>query len=377
MGGPLDRKYSREDINLTYISKNSKCTTLTRFAKAALATTASLAVVSALGLAMTQSAEAAQTLRIQSSFNAGDFANQYLTEKWLPKVKEMTGGELEIEMMPSGSVVPAKETVDVIMAGVLDGDFTTPIYFSGRNPAFAILGDLTAAYDSPLQQLGFCKEGDGEAVHQKVYDKVFAGSITVVACGPYAREALTATVAINGVDDLKGKKIRAPQGLSSEVFRRAGATPVNIPYSEVYTALQTGIVEAADASAYVNNDASGLNKIARFPIYPGIHSQAVMQLALNTKKWDSLSETAQKGLRTWWYAAMEDLAKVANQEDLKLADRDRAGVKVTVVDWAQAERDKFREIAKEAWSDYASKSPEAKEALAAHMTYMKSINLLK
>ncbi|WP_319531250.1 TRAP transporter substrate-binding protein DctP [uncultured Cohaesibacter sp.] len=335
-----------------------------------------LACAAVVGLSVA-TADAAQTLRIQSSFNSGDFANQYIIKNWLPKVPEMTNGEVEIELLPSGAVVPAKETADVITAGVLDGDFTTPIYFSGKNPAFAILGDLTAAYDSPMQQMGFCKDGSGEAVHQKVYDKVFGGKIKVVACGPYTRESLTATVEINGVDALQGKKVRTPQGLTSEVFRRAGATPVNIPYSEVYTALQTGIVEAADASAYVNNDAAGLNKIATFPIYPGIHSQAVMQLALNSKKWDSLSEAAQKGLRDWWYAAMEDLSKVAHEEDEKLASRDRAGDAITVVDWAQAERDKFREIAKEAWSDYAGKSPEAKEALDAHISYMQSIGLLK
>lgn len=343
----------------------------------ALAATTILALGGALLGGAVNDAAAAEVLRIQSSFNSGDFANQYLINNWIPKLPEMTGGEVEIELLPSGAVVPAKETVDVIMAGVLDGDFTTPIYFSGRNPAFAILGDLTAGYDSPLQQQGFCKDGPGEAVHQAVYDKVFGGAITVVACGPYTREALPATVEIASVDAMQGKKIRAPEGLSSEVFRRAGATPVNIPYSEVYTALQTGIVDAADASAYVNNDAAGLNKIATYPIYPGIHSQAVMQLALNTDKWNSLSEDAQKGLRSWWYAAMEDLANVAHDEDEKLVARDRESGSVHVVDWSQAERDKFRAIAKDAWMEFASKSPQAQEALDAHLAYMKEIGLLK
>nr|WP_321460179.1 TRAP transporter substrate-binding protein DctP [uncultured Cohaesibacter sp.] len=350
---------------------------LSNAGKLLLSTSAIIATGALLGSLVATPADAGQTLRIQSSFNSGDFANLYLVNNWLPKLPEMTNGEITMELMPSGAVVPAKETADVIVAGVLDGDFTTPIYFSGKNPAFAILGDLTAAYDSPMQQQGFCKDGPGEEVHQAVYDKVFGGKIKVVACGPYAREALPATVKIDGVEALKGKKIRAPQGLSSEVFRRAGATPVNIPYSEVYTALQTGIVDAADASAYVNNDAAGLNKIATFPIYPGIHSQAVMQLTLNKKKWESLSAESQKGLRDWWYAAMTDLAKVAHEKDEELAARDKAGSAITVVDWPQAERDKFREIAKEAWAEYATKSPEAKQALDAHMAYMKSIGLLK
>ena len=74
---------------------------------------------------------------------------------------------------------------------------------------------------------------------------------------------------------------------------------------------------------------------------------------------------------------MEDLAKVANAEDEKLVARDKAGDEIHVVDWPQAERDSFREIAKEAWAEFASKSPEAKEALDAHLGYMKSIGLLK
>ena len=77
---------------------------------------------------------------------------------------------------------------------------------------------------------------------------------------------------INSVDDLKGVKIRSPEGLAAEVFKRAGASPVSLPFSEVYTALEKGVVDAADASAYVNNDASGMHKVAKHPVYPGIHS---------------------------------------------------------------------------------------------------------
>ncbi|WP_205470483.1 hypothetical protein [Breoghania sp. L-A4] len=101
----------------------------------------------------------AATLNIQTSFNAGDFSTQYLTETWLPKIKEMTDGRVEIILTPNGSVVPARETPDAVAAGVLDGDFTSVNYFAGREPAFAIMGDLISGYDTPQQMLGFCKEG--------------------------------------------------------------------------------------------------------------------------------------------------------------------------------------------------------------------------
>ena len=81
----------------------------------------------------------AATYTVQTSFNAGDFSTQYLTEHWLPKIAEMTGGRVEIALTPNGSVVPAKETPHAVGLGVIDGDWTSVNYFSGLEPAFAIL----------------------------------------------------------------------------------------------------------------------------------------------------------------------------------------------------------------------------------------------
>ncbi|GHB21968.1 TRAP transporter substrate-binding protein [Salinicola rhizosphaerae] len=339
-------------------------------------------ILSALGLltlsaVSLNSAQAAQELRVQSSFNSGDYAYQYLQEHWAPKLEEMTDGDLSINIMATGAVVPYKETPDAVAMGLLDGDLTAPSYFTGRNPAFAILGDLTAGYDSPQQLLDFCREGGGEAALQTALDTIADGQIHVVGCGPYKREALVAAVPIRSVADLKGIKIRSPEGLAADVFQRAGATPVNLPFSEVFTALQQGVVEAADASAYVNNDASGLNDIAKYPIYPGIHSMASQQFTLNQDLWESLSDEDQQALHEWFYAAFEDLAKAVHEQDEKLVARDKAKGDITVIDWPQAERDKFREIARQAWSDYAKKSPEAQAALQANLDYMKKIGLMK
>ena len=67
-------------------------------------------------------------------------------------------------------------------------------------------------------------------------------------------------VPIKGVADLKGVKIRSPEGLAADAFRRV-ASPSSIPFSEVYTSLEKGIVDAADASVYINNHASGFHKM--------------------------------------------------------------------------------------------------------------------
>jgi TRAP-type C4-dicarboxylate transport system substrate-binding protein len=319
----------------------------------------------------------AETLNIQTSFNAGDFSTQYLTEKWLPKIAEMTEGRIEITLTPNGSVVPAKETPEAVAAGVLDGDFTSVNYFAGNEPAFAIMGDLISGYDKPEQMIGFCQDGGGEAMMQKAADSITDGEVHVVACGPYSREALPARTPIRTFEDLAGKKIRSPEGLAAAVFQAAGASPVSIPFSEVFGALEKGIVDAADASAYVNNDATGLHDVAPYPLYPGIHSMPSMQFTINTAKWDSFSEADRTALRDWWYEAMYAMTAEVGKADAELAARDEKSDKIEVINWAQQDRDKLRDVARKQWEVFAEKSPLAKEALDANIAYMTKIGLFE
>ena len=172
-------------------------------------------------------------------------------------------------------------------------------------------------------------------------------------------------------------KVRSPEGLAAEVFKRAGAAPVSLPFSEVYTALEKKVIDAADASAHVNNNASGMYKVAKFPIYPGIHSMAVLQFIVNKGVWDKLGKSGQTTLEVWYQAAYDAMRREADLQDQAIAEKQRAGNDVTVVDWSLEERAKFRKIAVGAWHDFAAKSPLAKEALDTHLKYMRSIGLLK
>lgn len=343
------------------------------FRPIAAGTAAALALAVGLGAAQAEPV----TLKVQASSAPGDWAHRYMTEDWGPKLEEMTGGELKIEVLPTKSVVPHTETMEAVANGILDGDLNAVSYFSGRDAAFAIIGDLIAGYDTVDQVRTFCMHGGGKEILQKLYDQYADGGIHVVGCGPYAKEALVSTIPIKSVDDLKGVKIRSPEGLAAEVFRRAGAAPVSLPFSEVYTALEKKLVDAADASALVNNDASGMQKIAKYPVYPGIHSMAVLQFVVNKDLWESLTPSQQTALEVWYSAAYDAMRRDADLLDQEIAAKYREGGDITVVDWPQEERDKFREIAKGAWYDFADKSELAKEALDAHVKYMKNIGLLK
>ena len=112
------------------------------------------------------------------------------------------------------------------------------------------MGDLIAGYDAPEQyQLTVCMV----AAKKCRKNTLMLWKIKVLGCGPYGKEAFVAKVPLYGVDDLKGLKLRSPEGLAADVFRRAGASPSSIPFSN-YTSL---VVDAGDASVYINNHASG------------------------------------------------------------------------------------------------------------------------
>lgn len=336
------------------------------------------AAVAALAFAPAAMA-AKRTLKVQTSQTAGDFTFKFLTTKWAPKVEAMTGGAIKLELLPTKAVVPHRETIDAVRSGILDGDLTATAYFSGRDAVFALMGDLIAGYDNADQVQMFCMNGGGKEVLQKAYDKYGAGKIHVIGCGPYTQEALVVKKPIRGVADLKGVKIRAPEGLAAEVFRRAGATSVAIPFSEVYTALEKGIVDAADASAYANNASRGFHKIAQYPLFPGIHSMAILQFTINKDVWKKLTPGQQAILETWYIAAYTDLRRESDLLDRKLVAQDKAGKGTVkeVIDWSAEERAKFRQIAVKAWEDFSKKSPLAKEAFDAHVKFMKLYGLLK
>ncbi len=334
-----------------------------------------LAVTVAFAAGTTAALAADRVLKIQTSSNASHLTLKFLNEEWVPKLEAMTGGALSIELLPIESVVPHAETPQAIGIGVLDGDLTSINYFAGTDPAFALMGDLIAGYDSADQIQTFCSRGGGKEMLQKLMDAHFPG-VHVVGCGAYAREAFVSTVPINGVADLSGLKIRAPEGLAADVFKRAGAAPVSLPGSETYGALEKGVIDAADNSAYANNDANGMHKVAKYPIFPGIHSTPILQFTVSQAVWDSLSEQEQTILDVWYQAAYNDMRRYVDLIDRELVARDKAAGELTIIDWPQEERDKLRVIAQDAWAAFAEGSPLAKETYDAHIAFMKKAGLL-
>ena len=333
------------------------------------------ALAATVGITATSALAADRVLKIQTSSNASHASLAYLNEEWVPKLEVMTGGAITVELLPVDAVVPRRETPEAIGIGILDGDLTSINYFSGVDPAFALMGDLIAGYDSADQIQAFCAQGGGKEMLQKLFDAHYEG-VHVVGCGAYAREAFVSKVPVRGVADLAGLKIRSPEGLAADVFKRAGAAPVSMSGSETYGALEKGVIDAADNSAYANNDANGMHKIAKYPIFPGIHSTPILQFTVSEAVWEEIGEANQIALETWYLAAYNGLRQHFDRLDRQLVARDKAAGELEVIDWPQEERDKLRVIAQEAWNDFAAQSDLAKEVFDAHIAFMKEAGLL-
>lgn len=336
----------------------------TAFAAASI----TLATGAGIGAAMAQE----YALRFQSSDPAGN-PNFEMQKKWTEMVKEKTGGKITVELLPVESLVAHNETQDAIAAGILDGHITDVSYFAGKDPAFGLIANPVGAYSDPQEMLDFIYEGGGKEMMEALeapYGLHFIGATTP------GLEAFVSKVPLDGVDDLKGLKLRAPEGLVQNVFAAAGASPVNLPGSEVFTSLDKGVIEAADYSVFSTNQAQGLNDVAHHPVYPGFHSLPLVEISMNKAKWDALTPELQAALEE----SVKDFAALQTAEvkkaDAAAVEKAKAGGVIIVHDWPAAERAKFRTIAMAEWEKVAEKSDNARKVYDTLVAYLKDKGLM-
>ncbi len=307
----------------------------------------------------------------QSSDQPGIFMYQMAENygKWL---SEMSKGEIKLSVAPVGSVIQYNETLDAVSSGILQGEFTDPSYFAGHDPAFGLIGNTVGAFGHPSEALKFINYGGGKEIIQKLYDKYNIHLVGVVITGV---EAFVSSKPLHGVDDLKGLKMRAPEGMVQKVFAAAGAAPVNLPGSEVYTSLEKGVIDAADYTLFSVNHKQGMHKIGKYPVFPGFHSMPLQVVTINKDIWDSLPENIQTMMETGVWRLATEVYFQYEMQDLAAAAEARAeGIKIS--DWSLEERAKFRNIAREQWETVTEKSPIAKEYVDSLVEFMKSQGLM-
>ncbi len=313
----------------------------------------------------------AETLRIQTHHSPETLSGRMITQ-WVDDVQVMSGGDITIEMFYSSSVVKSVETFDAASNGILDCDMTGGAYQTGKNPAFQFVGDIMGGYETPWQQYSWLYHGGGFEAADALYGQY---NMKLIGWGINGQESMSSSRPLAGPDDLKDWKFRSPPGLETEIFAGMGAKPVVMDFNEIFTALETGIIDGADASSLANNVGLGLYDIVKHATYPGFHSMPSDHLACRADVWDRLSEQQQRIISVATEKYSFQLTMLTEVENLKAkSELEAAGV--TIHNWSPEDRAAFRATAQQAWQGWAEKTPEARALVDSHMAFMGNLGLV-
>jgi TRAP-type mannitol/chloroaromatic compound transport system substrate-binding protein len=206
-------------------------------------------------------------------------------ENFARYVDEMSAGRLKIHVYGAGEIVPPFEIFDAVSQGVADAGHGAAYYWKGKVPSSVFFTAIPFGMNAQ-EMNGWLHYGGGLELWREAYAPFniipFAGgSSGVQMAGWFNRE-------VNSVADLQGLKMRIP-GLAGDVFAEAGGTAVRIPGGELYTSLQTGVIDAAEWVGPYNDLAFGLHEVARYYYYPGWHEPgSMLEFIINSNSFEAL-----------------------------------------------------------------------------------------
>lgn len=324
----------------------------------------------AAALALIAGAASAETFKMQTFLGANASTTKAF-EAMAAQLAEDTDGAIQIEVLPGRAVVGATETIEAIQNGLLDGQYTAPTYFAGKDPAMGVLGDTIGAYPDSETRDRWFSEGGGLDLARALYAKYDLHMICPVYWPP---EQIPSKVEIKGVSDLDGLKMRAPGGLASDLLSRAGASLVTMGVGESVTAMETGVLDATDLANVALNVALGMHNQAKYSVLAR-HSMATTEMSVSKAKWDSLSAENQAKFEAACISMSDELKGTLSEEDAAAEAQARDEMGVTFLAFGDDDAATFRAMTTEVWADWGAKSPDAQAIVDSHTAFLSSLGL--
>ena len=193
-------------------------------------------------------------------------------ENFARNVEAMSGGRLKIHVYGAGELVPGLQVFDAVSNGTAQMGHAAAYYWKGKVPAAQMFTAIPFGMNA-TEMNGWIHYGGGLKLWEELYAPfgivpMAGGSTGPQMAGWFKKE-------INTLDDLKGLKMRIP-GLAGEVLKRLGGIPVTLSGGELFTALQTGAVDATEWVGPYNDKAFGLHEAAEFYYYSPWHEPGAM-----------------------------------------------------------------------------------------------------
>lgn len=224
--------------------------------------------------------------------------------RFAERIEQMSNGRIRIRIFGAGELVPAYEVFDAVSRGTVELGHSAAYYWRSRLPEAQWFGAVP--FGMNVHELNaWLYHGGGLDLWQETYRPhgivPFPAGNTGVQMGGFFKQK------IRGLNDFRGLRMRIP-GLGGEVFRRIGGSPANLPGGELFTALQTGAIDAVEWVGPYNDLAFGLHRAANYYYYPGWQEpSASLEALVNADAWAELPPDLKAIVRTAAEATNQDM----------------------------------------------------------------------
>src|SRR3954466_12218555 len=261
----------------------------------------------ALGFPMIVKAQGPISMRWQSTWPAKDIFHEYATD-FAKKINDMTGGDLKIEVLPAGAVVPAFGLLEAVSKGTLDGGHGVLVYSYGKSNALALWGSGPAFGMDANMLLAWHKYGGGKELLAKLYSSIGANVVSFPYAPLYTQPLGWFKKPMTKWEDFKGLKYRTV-GISIDVFTGMGAAVNALPGGEIVPAMDRGLLDAAEFNNASSDRILGFPDVAKVCMLQSFHQNAEQfEISFNKTKFDALPGKMKAIIENAVEAASQDMS---------------------------------------------------------------------
>ena len=281
-------------------------------------------------------------------------------ENFAKLVDTMSNGRLQIKVFGAGQLVPALEVFDAVSQGTAEMGHSAAYYWTGKAKASPFFTSIPFGLNAQ-EMNGWLHYGGGLELWRELYEPLnlvpYAGGSTgVQMAGWFNRE-------INSMADIKGIKMRIP-GLGGDVITRAGGVSVTMAGGELYTAMQTGVIDATEWVGPYNDLAFGFHQVAKYSYYPGWHEPGpILEFVVNKQALESLPEDLR--------AILEVATRAINQDML---DEYTARNNQALVELVEVHNVDVRKLPDEVLAELRALSKQVQEEMVAENEFAKRVS---
>ena len=281
-------------------NKNSSTATRRKFLTGAAVAGAAVAAPNVV------SAQGPIAMRFQSTWPSKDIFHEYALD-YAKKVNDMTGGDLKIEVLPAGAVVPAFGLIDAVSKGTLDGGHGVLVYHYGKQNALALWGSGPGYAMDANMLLAWHRYGGGQELLAKLYASIGLNVVSFPYAPMYTQPLGWYKKPITKPEDFQGLKFRTV-GLSIDVFSAMGAAVNALPGGEIVSAMDRGLIEAAEFNNASSDRLLGFADVSKICMLQSYHQNAEqLEITFNKTKYDGLPEKLRAIIANATEAASQDM----------------------------------------------------------------------